>query len=247
MVGDQARGERFKSWKAPLKTFIYGHPILLSLYRTFRFLQWLLLRYPFWVADEWFFCWRTGLQRDPGQSLDNLTVRGPNKLDATSYGPVHPKFLSRALSTLPIDHTEYVFVDFGSGKGRAVLMASRYPFKRIIGIEFAKELIEAALKNLSLWRPEKKCGSIELLWADALEFEIPESPCVLYFGHPFGAVMLSRVLEKARETLKTCPRDMIILYLNPEHHEAILALFDAEVLSRSKRYRYAAYRMRPPG
>lgn len=243
--GMRVPGELLKSLRASLKRFIYAHRFLLILHRAVRSLQ-SHICHLILLASERFFLWRTGLPRDSDQWLDGLTIRGPHQADANTYGPVIPKTFRRVLSTLRIDHSQYVFVNFGCGKGRAVLLASGYPFKRIIGVEFAKELIEAASKNLGLWRPKKKCNAIQLVWADVLDFEIPQDPCVLYFLHPFSAVMISRVLEKARDTLKTCPRNLIIVYVNPAHDQVISALSNVEVLSRSERYRYATYRMIPP-
>lgn len=33
---------------------------------------------------------------------------------------------------------DYDFLDFGSGKGRTLLMAASFPFKKITGVEFSK-------------------------------------------------------------------------------------------------------------
>ena len=38
---------------------------------------------------------------------------------------------------IPVDS---IFVDFGCGKGRALLIASEYNFKSVRGVEFAHEL-----------------------------------------------------------------------------------------------------------
>jgi len=43
---------------------------------------------------------------------------------------------------------DFTFIDLGSGKGRVLLMASDYPFKRIIGVEFMPELHRAAQENV---------------------------------------------------------------------------------------------------
>jgi hypothetical protein len=43
---------------------------------------------------------------------------------------------------------DFTFIDLGSGKGRALLMASAYPFKRIIGVEFMPELHRVAQENI---------------------------------------------------------------------------------------------------
>ncbi len=44
---------------------------------------------------------------------------------------------------------DFTFIDLGSGKGRVLLMASEYPFQKIIGVEFMPELHRAAQKNIA--------------------------------------------------------------------------------------------------
>ena len=44
---------------------------------------------------------------------------------------------------------DFTFIDLGSGKGRVLLMASDYPFKKIIGVEFMPELHRAAQENIT--------------------------------------------------------------------------------------------------
>ena len=44
---------------------------------------------------------------------------------------------------------DFTFIDLGCGKGRVLLMASDYPFKKIIGVEFMPELHRAAQKNIA--------------------------------------------------------------------------------------------------
>jgi tRNA1(Val) A37 N6-methylase TrmN6 len=44
------------------------------------------------------------------------------------------------------DLRDYTFIDFGSGKGRALLMAADLQFKSLIGIELRKELHDKALQ-----------------------------------------------------------------------------------------------------
>jgi SAM-dependent methyltransferase len=43
----------------------------------------------------------------------------------------------------------YNFVDVGAGKGRALLLASELPFRKIIGVELSAELSSMAQNNVS--------------------------------------------------------------------------------------------------
>ncbi len=48
------------------------------------------------------------------------------------------------MRSLPRDLADYTFVDIGAGKSRTLLLASRYSFAKIVGVEFAKELVACA-------------------------------------------------------------------------------------------------------
>lgn len=246
MAGRLTFKDRWENWRAAAKTYIYARPVLLFWLRAVRLFRH-VISLPFYWAGDWLFLIRTGLGRDASERQpDSLTIRGPHAPDANEYATVPPKFLRRALSTLAIDYSRYVFIDFGSGKGVAVLMASQYPFKRVIGVEFAKELHEAAGDNLKLWRPAIKAGSVEFVWADVLDFEIPLEPCVMFFYAPFGAVIVCRLLERVRDSMKICPRDLLIVYINSAHMDAIRAVINPEVVARSRRFHYDILRMRLP-
>jgi len=46
------------------------------------------------------------------------------------------------------DFHDFIFIDLGSGKGRTLLMASDYPFRRIVGVELLLALHQIAQENL---------------------------------------------------------------------------------------------------
>jgi predicted RNA methylase len=46
------------------------------------------------------------------------------------------------------DLHRFSFVDFGSGKGRVLLVASHYPFREVVGVEFSPELQKIAEGNI---------------------------------------------------------------------------------------------------
>jgi SAM-dependent methyltransferase len=194
-----------------------------------------------WLFDLW-----NGIDSSGYQSVDRLSIKGLHGHEATGYGPVDPETFRHALSSLGIDFSEYVFVDFGSGKGRAVLMASLYPFKKVIGVEFAKELHEVALKNARTWRPKPKCNCIQFFWADVLEFEIPQEPCVICFYHAFSEVVVRSVFEIILRSVQLRPRNIIVIYVNPEYEHAVPSLPNVVRISKTTQHTYRAYRIMPP-
>jgi predicted RNA methylase len=120
------------------------------------------------------------------------------------------------VSSLPINFREFTFVDLGSGKGRTLLMASEYPFRRIVGVEILPELHRAAVQNIRDYRsPTQRCTQIESICADAREFELAEEPVVLYLFNPLPAEGLDRVLGNLEKSLRQNPRSVYVLYHNP--------------------------------
>src|SRR5262245_54030407 len=71
-------------------------------------------------------------------------VVGSNWIHGAKYDAEDATALDEILSELPIRYDHFTFVDLGSGKGRAVLVASRFPFKRVMGVEYSKTLNEIA-------------------------------------------------------------------------------------------------------
>ena len=106
------------------------------------------------------------------------------------------------LDGLEIRSNEDVFLDFGSGMGRAVIMAAKYPFRKIYGVEIARQLNEIARQNVHRALPRLKCRDIELITANAREFVIPDEATVIYFFNPFSGEVLTDVLQNIRASLR---------------------------------------------
>ena len=65
------------------------------------------------------------------------------------YRGIWPRIFEAAMQAAPLEYSRFTFVDYGSGKGKAMFLAAEYPFKRIVGVEFAPALHEIACKNLN--------------------------------------------------------------------------------------------------
>jgi SAM-dependent methyltransferase len=148
--------------------------------------------------------------------LSRLHVAGGNWESGFSYEAVDPRKFTDTLEAAKLHHEDYVFIDFGSGKGRALLLASAYPFRQIIGVEFAEELHRVAEQNVARYRAARQlCTDIRPMCADAVTFPIPREPVALYFNNPFDATVMGKVLENIRRSHAECPRAMVVLYSTP--------------------------------
>src|ERR1700691_1972444 len=69
------------------------------------------------------------------------------------YFAVAPSVLHSVMQALrdrlQLDYRRFSFVDVGSGKGRALLLACDYPFREIMGIELSPELDRVARANIA--------------------------------------------------------------------------------------------------
>lgn len=134
----------------------------------------------------------------------------------SAYQPTDPAAFREMLQAIPADLSQFVFVDLGSGKGRTLLMASDYPFQRIIGVEFLPALHQVAEENFRQYRSEaQRCFSTESVLADAREFVFPAQPLVLYLFNPFPESVLRHVIANLEHSLREHPRPAFVLYHNP--------------------------------
>jgi hypothetical protein len=107
----------------------------------------------------------------------------------------------------------FTFIDLGSGKGRVLLMAADYPFKRIIGVEFMPALHRAAQKNISGFASDRqRCRQIETLCMDARNFQFPDGPLVVYLFNPFSESTFALILENLRRSIEGSARPVYIAY-----------------------------------
>ncbi len=132
------------------------------------------------------------------------------------YQPTDPALFQEMMASLPIEFDQFTFVDLGSGKGRTLLMASEYPFRKIVGVELIAELHHAAEENIRDYHSAtQQSKPIEAICADACEFVFPETPLVLYLFNPLPEAGLRRVIRNLEQSLEQSPRLVWIFYHNP--------------------------------
>jgi hypothetical protein len=146
-----------------------------------------------------------------------LSVRLREIFTERLYQPTTEEEFSQIMRHLEeVDLSRYTFIDMGSGKGRVLLMASMYPFARILGVEVQPALHEIATRNLRCFRPPgQRCGQIETVCADAREFEFPGTDLVVYLFNPFPDYVLRDVLANLTRSARSLPRSILVLYNAP--------------------------------
>jgi hypothetical protein len=144
----------------------------------------------------------------------------------SAYQPTEPGLFQEMLSDLKqvakMEFCDFTFLDLGSGKGRTLLMASDYPFRRIVGVELLPSLHQIAQENLGVYKSaSQQCFRIESICADATAFSLPPGPLLIYLFNPFPESGLRQLLGSLQPALNEARRPIYLLYHNPQHEHVL--------------------------
>jgi SAM-dependent methyltransferase len=142
------------------------------------------------------------------------------------YQPIPPEQFREIMSALrnqlgpATDFGQFTFIDIGSGKGRALLLASEFGFRRIIGIELLPELDRIARDNVSAFKSTGSPAQIELFCGHATTFDFPAEPTVIFLFNPLREAVLRTFLQNVESSLRQSPRIVYVAYANPIFEQA---------------------------
>jgi hypothetical protein len=152
----------------------------------------------------------------------DLKCGQPNDRHATAYYAVAPSvardLIARWRRTKPVaDIDAYTFVDLGAGMGRAMLIASEYRFRAVVGVELHPTLAGIARRNVAIWRKSGRAKTpLRMHCADAVNFKLPDGPCAIFLFNPFEAPVLKRLLKAWSISLQGRESQVDVLYVNHE-------------------------------
>jgi len=182
-----------------------------------------------------------GMRSEGIVELKDLTVIGSNRAHSSRYEPTRARVFLNILRSLEINYPEWVFADLGSGMGRTLLLAAQFPFHEVVGVEFAVELHEIAVRNVRRFATRRRaCSRIVPVCADAAEWELPRGKTLIYLYNPFDEKVMTQVVANIERALRQHARDVQVIYVSPQHHE----VFERSSMLRSVRSTdlYAVYR-----
>ena len=137
------------------------------------------------------------------------------------YQPIPPEQFREMMAALAVhlgqvsNFSRFTFIDIGSGKGRALLLATEYGFHRIIGIELLAELDGIARENVRAFNQRGGNANIELVCGDATTFSLPAEPIVVFLFNPLPESALRAFLQNLENSLRQYPRPLLMVYANP--------------------------------
>jgi hypothetical protein len=147
--------------------------------------------------------------------LQALEITSANKDLGHRYQATSPDGFRALMDAFELDVEQLTFVDLGAGKGRAMLLASELPFRRVIGVEFAPALCEVAKSNVERFSsPRQRCHEFEVVCADAAEWELPHEPILVYIYNSFEEPLMRAVLAHLSRSVSERPRRVLLAFVN---------------------------------
>lgn len=178
--------------------------------------------------------------------LEELEISSPNKEHGNYYEGTNAYVFRKVMAQVRVDPARSCFVDFGSGKGKVMIMAAEQGFRKVIGVEFSQQLIDACCRNLEIYKSRTKATTeFEVVHVDAAEYRVPAEANVLYFYNPFDETLIEKVIVNIFQSMEASPREILILHLYPQGNMAFAR--DARFLrERETAYGYI-FRLSPDG
>ncbi len=193
------------------------------------------IRYCWYVATNWglriglFTLWhelrgerKYQINTTSFSRLSQYNLLGDSLMHATEYMPVNYLILEQLLQALPQDAKAAAFIDIGCGKGRAACVAAHYGFTDIIGIDFAKELVEKAEQNALRTCKQWPGTRIHIYWKNMLDFELTPDIGTIFIFNPFDEQLMKRLVEKILISYQKNTRNMYVLYASPQFKHLFL-------------------------
>ncbi len=118
-----------------------------------------------------------------------------------------------------------VFVDLGSGAGKPALIAGspsyHFPFRQVYGVDYYREAIELANKNLDAFNKSQPdelkipLGKVNFVWADAAEWRSFGGITVVYSYNSFDR----EIMTEAEQNMRTHGGSCVFIYDKPLHKD----------------------------
>jgi len=166
---------------------------------------------------------------DLTKSVDNKSLGLDHFGEGIFYATGNDRDLIEVLDDLQIKPEDRI-LDYGAGKGAAMVVMDKYDFSEVAGVEISTALCKVAEKNFNVL----KKTHLKVYESDATQFQDIDRFSHYYFFHPFNPEVTELVLDNIQESLSRKPRQITLIYYNPAYNE----LFDKrEFLFMDKRFK----------
>lgn len=166
-----------------------------------------------------------------GMNLGHSSIEETHHYQGASY-----YILKNLFGHLDQKLKEKEFVDLGCGKGRALILAAQFGFKKIRGIEIAEELCKNALENWVLVKNKFPGVLLNVEQMNASKYQANNETGVIYLFNPFPEKVMMDVIQNIKKHCQSNTETRIV-YVNPLYLNSWLENgFEIEHEMRSKRY-----------
>ena len=157
---------------------------------------------------------------DLSLGLDFLSVRkyeqiGFDKNLVSKASPSGNKYLTDILKDMKISNNDNI-LDIGSAKGSALKYFSKFPFKKIDGLELSKTLAQICTNNFRVLN----ISNIKVHNISATEFRGYNDYNFFYLYNPFPEIVMKKVIDCLKKQISSKP--ITIIYNNPVCHNVLI-------------------------
>ena len=175
------------------------------------------------LIDDYLFDLKHGTRTAGTYSKSGIEKSNPNlKGTVVQYQGTPSRLFQCAMKDLDSSVLKGDFIDFGCGRGKVLLMAFDYSFKKLYGVELSEKLAKQTEQNLENYgAKKKKKASANICLGDARFFLIPPTASVFFFYNPFTWSIFEQVVENILESLRRHPREARLIYINDQHRKEL--------------------------
>lgn len=164
-------------------------------------------------------------------SLKRLSIANADISKSSPYEACNYLLLEKLFRAFREHSNSVSLVDLGCGKGRAMVVAAHFGFRKITGIDFAAELCKEATANMLKTNIQFPGLEWRVIEGNVLDYAISEDDSVFFLFNPFNEETLVSFLDKLDSSLMQSPRTTWFLYVSPLHAQAMLNRGYEEVFS----------------
>ncbi len=158
------------------------------------------------VIDDFRFDLAFGTDTSGWIDVENLDIAQEAMEHSAAYAPSRARHVRKLLEALRLPPGR-VLVDLGCGKGKVLLLAADYEFKRIVGVEISARLCQIARNNLMLYEHKvRRPLHVEIIQSDASQYAVREDEDVFFLYNPFDYSIMEVVLGNIVRSLAARPR-----------------------------------------
>ena len=171
------------------------------------------------LYDSW-----NGVETCGEVSVVDLDIPDKFKVHAVKYQPAKIGVFLDAMNSLPARNwADFAFVDYGCGKGRCLLLATKFRFDRIVGIDLSELLTSIARRNSKRFKGGRHNSRIDIQCCSSVEAKLPRRPSVYFFYNPFDEHVMADTMRCIDGLLVEISCEAYAVYINPRHMDVFAA------------------------